>query len=100
MSFKDKKIFDSIEQTIGNTPLVKLKNIKSKLGFYGEIMAKLGFRTIDEMVGKVEKLDRNTAIEHYKSRGIDLISRYKNNDRRATEGTSIFNRQIRNRKTN
>ena len=37
-----------------------------------EIMAKLGFRTIDEMVGKVEKLDRNTAIEHYKSRGIDL----------------------------
>ena len=43
MSFKDKKIFDSIEQTIGNTPLVKLKNIKSKLGFYGEIIAKLEF---------------------------------------------------------
>jgi glutamate synthase (ferredoxin) len=37
-----------------------------------EIMAKLGFRTVDEMVGKVEKLDRNSAIEHYKSRGIDL----------------------------
>ncbi len=37
-----------------------------------EIMAKLGFKTIDEMVGKVEKLDRNKAIEHYKSKGIDL----------------------------
>jgi glutamate synthase (ferredoxin) len=37
-----------------------------------EIMAKLGFRTIDEMVGKVEKLDRNQAINHYKSKGIDL----------------------------
>ena len=37
-----------------------------------EIMAKLGFRTVDEMVGKVEKLDRNNAIQHYKSRGIDL----------------------------
>ena len=37
-----------------------------------EIMAMLGFRTVDEMVGKVEKLDRNKAIEHYKSRGIDL----------------------------
>jgi len=37
-----------------------------------EIMSKLGFRTVDEMVGKVEKLDRNSAIEHYKSRGIDL----------------------------
>jgi len=37
-----------------------------------EIMAKLGFRTIDEMVGQVHKLDRNKAIEHYKSSGIDL----------------------------
>jgi glutamate synthase (ferredoxin) len=37
-----------------------------------EIMANLGFRTVDEMVGKVEKLDRNKAIAHYKSRGIDL----------------------------
>ena len=37
-----------------------------------EIMAKLGFRTVDEMVGKVEKLDRNKAIVHYKSKGIDL----------------------------
>ena len=37
-----------------------------------EIMAKLGFRTVDEMVGQVEKLDRNKAINHYKSRGIDL----------------------------
>ena len=37
-----------------------------------EIMSKLGFRTVDEMVGKVEKLDRNNAIQHYKSRGIDL----------------------------
>ena len=37
-----------------------------------EIMAKLGFRTVDEMVGKVEKLDRNKAIDYYKSQGIDL----------------------------
>ncbi|MAZ27075.1 MAG: glutamate synthase large subunit [Cytophagaceae bacterium] len=37
-----------------------------------EIMAKLGFRTVDEMVGQVHKLDRNRAIEHYKSHGIDL----------------------------
>jgi len=37
-----------------------------------EIMAKLGFRTVDEMVGQVQKLDRNKAIEHYKAEGIDL----------------------------
>lgn len=37
-----------------------------------EIMAQLGFRTIDEMVGQVHKLDRNETIEQYKIRGIDL----------------------------
>lgn len=37
-----------------------------------EIMAQLGFRTINEMVGQVQKLDRNKAIEHYKADGIDL----------------------------
>ena len=37
-----------------------------------EIMAKLGFRTVNEMVGQVQKLDRNNAIEHYKALGIDL----------------------------
>ena len=37
-----------------------------------EIMASLGFRTINEMVGQVQKLDRNKAIEHYKAAGIDL----------------------------
>jgi len=37
-----------------------------------EIMAKLGFRTVNEMVGKVEKLNRNKAIDFYKSNGLDL----------------------------
>lgn len=37
-----------------------------------EIMSKLGFRTVDEMVGQVQKLDRNKTIEHYKSLGLDL----------------------------
>ncbi len=37
-----------------------------------EIMAKLGFRTVNEMVGRVEKLDRNKAIDYYKSQGVDL----------------------------
>ena len=37
-----------------------------------EIMAKLGFKTVDEMVGQVQKLDRKKAIDHYKASGIDL----------------------------
>ncbi|MGY5851654.1 glutamate synthase large subunit [Salegentibacter sp. F14] len=37
-----------------------------------EIMASLGFRSINEMVGQNQKLDMNRAIEHYKAQGIDL----------------------------
>jgi glutamate synthase (NADPH/NADH) large chain len=39
-----------------------------------EIMAQLGFRTINEMVGQSQKLNTNKAIEHYKARGLDLTS--------------------------
>ena len=37
-----------------------------------EIMANLGFRTVDEMVGKSEKLDTKDALNYYKIKGIDL----------------------------
>jgi len=38
------------------------------------LMAQLGFRTIDEMVGRVDCLETNQAIEHWKSDGLDLTS--------------------------
>jgi|TARA_B100000287_G_scaffold173060_1_gene163255 cysteine synthase A len=41
--FKDKRIFNSIDQTIGNTPMVRLKNLKKKFNLQGEIIAKLEF---------------------------------------------------------
>ncbi|HEY4984634.1 MAG TPA: glutamate synthase-related protein, partial [Verrucomicrobiae bacterium] len=37
-----------------------------------EIMAKLGFRTLNEMVGRTDKLIPWKAIEHWKASGIDL----------------------------
>ncbi|MBO52840.1 MAG: glutamate synthase large subunit [Planctomycetaceae bacterium] len=37
-----------------------------------EIMASLGFRTINEMVGRVDVLSVNDAIDHWKAQGIDL----------------------------
>jgi glutamate synthase (ferredoxin) len=37
-----------------------------------QIMAELGFRTVDEMVGQSQKLNMKKAIEHYKAQGIDL----------------------------
>jgi glutamate synthase domain-containing protein 2/glutamate synthase domain-containing protein 3 len=37
-------------------------------------MAKLGFHTFDEMVGRVEKIDASIAQDHWKIKGIDLSS--------------------------
>jgi glutamate synthase (NADPH/NADH) large chain len=37
-----------------------------------EIMAQLGFRTIDEMVGRVDMLEASKAVEHWKAKHIDL----------------------------
>ena len=37
-----------------------------------QIMAELGFRSIDEMVGQSQKLNMKKALEHYKAQGIDL----------------------------
>ena len=36
------------------------------------IMAELGFRTVAEMVGRVDKLETRKAIDHWKASGIDL----------------------------
>ncbi len=37
-----------------------------------EYMSKLGFRTMDEMIGHVEKLDVKNAIDHWKAQGLDF----------------------------
>ena len=37
-----------------------------------EIMAKLGFRTLDEMIGRSDLLDTGQAIDHYKAKGLDF----------------------------
>ena len=36
-----------------------------------EIMAQLGFRTINEMIGRTDKLQMKKAIEHWKQKGLD-----------------------------
>jgi len=37
-----------------------------------EIMAELGIRSFDELIGRTELLDTNDAIRHWKSEGLDL----------------------------
>jgi glutamate synthase (ferredoxin) len=37
-----------------------------------EHMARLGFRTMDEMIGRVDRIDVAPAVEHWKARGLDF----------------------------
>jgi glutamate synthase (ferredoxin) len=39
-----------------------------------EYMAALGFRSMTEMIGRVDRLDVRPAVEHWKARGLDLSS--------------------------
>ena len=36
------------------------------------LMAELGFRTFNEMIGRVDRLDLRPAIDHWKAKGVDL----------------------------
>jgi len=52
-----------------------------------EIMAELGFRTVNEMVGRVDLLEPSNAIDHWKAKGIDLsglLARPEESDRVST----------------
>ena len=37
-----------------------------------QVMADMGFRTINEMVGRMDRLDTREAIEHWKAKGLDF----------------------------
>ncbi|CAM9931397.1 unnamed protein product, partial [Ectocarpus sp. 8 AP-2014] len=37
-----------------------------------EMMATMGFRSVEEMIGRVDRLEINPDVLHYKSRGLDL----------------------------
>jgi glutamate synthase domain-containing protein 2/glutamate synthase domain-containing protein 1/glutamate synthase domain-containing protein 3 len=39
-----------------------------------ELMAAMGFRTMDEMIGRVDMLDMRESIDHWKAKGLDFSS--------------------------
>lgn len=39
-----------------------------------ELMAQLGFRTLDEMIGRMDRLEMKKAVDHWKARGLDYSS--------------------------
>ncbi len=58
------------------------------------LMAKLGFRTFNEMVGQVGRLDMRKAVEHWKAKGVDLSRVLYQAP--AREGIAIYNREKQN----
>ena len=59
-----------------------------------QIMAKLGYRNINEMVGQSQKLNMRKAIKHFKAKGIDLSKvLYKP---KVSKKTEIYNTKIQN----
>ena len=57
-----------------------------------QIMAKLGYRNINEMVGQSQKLNMRKAIKHFKAKGIDLSKvLYKP---KVSKKTEIYNTKI------
>ncbi len=53
-----------------------------------EYMAKLGFRTINEMVGQVDQLETRPAIDHWKAHGLDFSAILHKED--AAPGVGIY----------
>ncbi len=48
-----------------------------------ELMAEMGFRTMDEMVGRSDLLDKDEAIDHWKAKGLDFTRIFHKPDVRA-----------------
>ena len=42
-----------------------------------KIMAQMGFRTVNEMVGRMDRLESHEAVEHWKAKGLDLTPMFR-----------------------
>jgi len=54
-----------------------------------ELMAALGFRTFDDMIGQMQMLDQRRLVEHWKAKGLDFSKLFTKP--KAAKGTAIFN---------
>ncbi|MEZ5688224.1 MAG: glutamate synthase large subunit [Caenibius sp.] len=59
-----------------------------------QIMAEMGFRTVEEMVGRVDRLDTKKAINHWKAQGVDLSRLLHVVE--LEEGKPLYNTEIQN----
>ena len=59
-----------------------------------ELMAELGFRTIEEMIGRSDCIEMNDAIDHWKTAGLDFSGLLHKPE--AGEGVAVFNCETQN----
>lgn len=57
-----------------------------------QIMARLGFRTINEMIGQMDRLEMRKAIEHWKANGLDFRKILTKPE--VPETVAVFNSEI------
>jgi len=58
-----------------------------------EYMAELGVRTLDELIGKTEHLDKEKALEHWKAQGLDFSKLFYKPEE---EGISLYHTEEQN----
>ena len=63
-----------------------------------ELLAELGFRTLDEAIGQVDALDVAAAVDHWKAAGLDLTP-ILHAARRCREGSPTRTRTAPRRRT-
>ena len=59
-----------------------------------EIMAALGFRTFDEMIGQVQMLDQSKLVAHWKAKGLDFSKLFVKQE--ALPGQKIYHAEAQN----
>ena len=59
-----------------------------------EVMAELGYRTMDEMVGQMQMLDKRALVEHWKQKGLDFSRLFTKPEMPASVG--IYHSELQN----
>jgi glutamate synthase (NADPH/NADH) large chain len=59
-----------------------------------EIMAELGYRRFEDMVGQMQMLDRTRVVEHWKAKGLDFSRLFQKPE--AGEGVNIRHLEVQN----
>jgi glutamate synthase (NADPH/NADH) large chain len=61
-----------------------------------ELMAAMGFRKFDELIGQMQALDQQRVVDHWKAKGLDFSKLFYKPE--APEGVAIFHREKQDHK--